>query len=46
MISNKLIEYEKPFQRFAENLPEIVCKEFIEILFMNMVPTMNGYNHE
>ena len=39
MVSNKLIEYEKSFRRFAENFPEIVCKEFIKIMFMNMVQT-------
>ncbi len=46
MVSIKLIECEKSFRKVAENLPEIVCKEFIEILFMNMVQPINGYNHE
>jgi hypothetical protein len=40
---NKLIKGEISFRRVARKLPEIVCKEFIEILFMNMVQTMNGY---
>ena len=46
MVVSNLNEGENSFCRLAENLPRIVCKEFIEIMVINMVQTLNGYNHK
>jgi len=46
MVLKKLNEGEISSRRLAENLQEIVYKEHIEILFMNMLQPMNGYNPE
>jgi len=43
MVSNKLIEGETSFRRFAENLPERAYKEYRE---MNVVQPINNYNLE